>query len=78
MRSALLCAGMHLKPARRSIVHDLECEVILSHAASISMLADAFVDDMAGSVELQLPALAHLRWWQRAAARVALWFKRML
>jgi hypothetical protein len=42
------------------------------------VLNDAFVADMANSVELQLPALGHLRWWQMAAARMALWFKRML
>ena len=59
-------------------MHDLESEVILSHAASISELTDAFVADMSHSAELQLPAMRHLRWWQRAAARVALWFKRML
>ncbi len=59
-------------------MHDLESEVILSHATSISVLADAFVADMSASCELQLPALQHLFWWQRAAARVALWFKRML
>ena len=62
----------------RSIVHDLESEVILGHAGSISVLTHAFAADMLNSAELQLPALAHLRWWQRAAARMALWFKRML
>jgi phosphatidylserine/phosphatidylglycerophosphate/cardiolipin synthase-like enzyme len=62
----------------RSVVHDLESEVILSHADSISTLDDAFVGDMRNSTELQLPALGHLRWWQRAAARLALLFKRML
>ena len=59
-------------------MHDLESEVILGHAGSISVLTDAFAADMLNSAELQLPALAHLRWWQRAAARMALWFKRML
>ncbi len=62
----------------RSIVHDLECEVMLSHPHSISVLADAFVADTLSSARLQLPALGHLRWWQRAAARMALWFKRMI
>jgi hypothetical protein len=59
-------------------VHDLECEVMLSHSHSISVLAEAFVADTLNSTQLQLPALAHLRWWQRAAARMALWFKRMI
>ncbi len=59
-------------------MHDLESEVILGHAGSICALNDAFAADMLNSAELQLPALGHLRWWQRAAARMALWFKRML
>jgi cardiolipin synthase len=62
----------------RSLVHDLEAEVVLDHPATLAALATAYLADLSEAVELHPPVMAGLRWWQRLAARLALLGKRWL
>ncbi len=62
----------------RSFLHDLEAEVVLTHADSIAALEAVYLADCAQSRELHPPAMAGLPWWQRMVGRAMLLAKRVI
>ncbi len=62
----------------RSLIHDLEAEVVLRHPASLACLAASFAADWAEAIPVRPPVWAGRPAWQRWMAGLGLWAKRWL
>jgi cardiolipin synthase len=62
----------------RSLIHDLEVEVVLRHPASLDRLAASYAADWTAAAPVTTPVWAGRPAWQRWMARVGLWIKRWL
>jgi cardiolipin synthase len=59
----------------RSILHDLELDILLTEEASLAQLAIAFEADLNESILLDLQTYERQSWWKRLISRVVLLFR---
>jgi cardiolipin synthase len=59
----------------RSILHDLELDVLLTEEETLATLAAAFEADLRESILLDLQTYARQPWWKRRMSRVVLLFR---
>lgn len=62
----------------RSILHDLELDVLLFQSSSIDTLTQQFLEDQRQSVELTAKRYASRPWWRRVCSRIVLLFRVLL
>jgi cardiolipin synthase len=62
----------------RSLIHDLEVDVGLTHRSSQESLEKQFLIDLGAAHEVTLAEWRRVPWWTRLAGRMVLWFKHFL